>query len=57
MEVDKPEESEDSRKEKEERLKEGLVKIGKHLMEIHLKDAVDLAFDITKKYDENNAFG
>lgn len=49
--------AEKSAAEKEVVLREGLIKVANLLVEKNLKDAVALAFDLTKKYDVRNVFG
>jgi hypothetical protein len=44
-------------KEKEVLLQEGLIKVANMLVENKLKEAVALAFELTKKYDVQNVFG
>jgi hypothetical protein len=44
-------------KEKAALLQEGLIKVANLLVENKLKDAVALAFELTKKYDVHNEFG
>ena len=43
--------------EKQALLQEGLIKVANLIVENKLKDAVALAFELTKKYDAHNEFG
>lgn len=57
MAVDEDKEKEGTDEENEVVLREGLIKVANLLVEKNLKDAVALAFDLTKKYDVGNVFG
>ncbi|XP_059490224.1 condensin complex subunit 1 [Neocloeon triangulifer] len=57
MEVEENEAPEESKEEKAARLKEDIRKTGNMLLCGNMEDAVQMAFELTKKYDEKNAFG